>query len=91
VAVLHGLILDRLLGMDQEALSQQDYLTYTRDEVDAFQAAMSGQAQLSFILRATRIEQVTAVAAAGDKMPQKSTYFYPKILTGLVINDLTRS
>jgi uncharacterized protein (DUF1015 family) len=89
VAVLHVLILDRLLGLEQEALSQQENLTYTRDEAEALQAAASGQAQLSFILNPTRIEQVTAVAAAGDKMPQKSTYFYPKVLTGLVINDLT--
>ncbi len=88
VAVLQVLILNRLLGLEQEALSQQENLTYTRDEAEALQAVASGQAQLSFILNPTRIEQVTAVAAAGDKMPQKSTYFYPKILTGLVINDL---
>jgi uncharacterized protein (DUF1015 family) len=88
VAVLHVLILNRLLGLEQEALSQQENLTYTRDEAEALQAAASGRAQLSFILNPTRIEQVTAVAAAGDKMPQKSTYFYPKVLTGLVINDL---
>jgi uncharacterized protein (DUF1015 family) len=89
VAVLHVLILDRLLGLKQESLSQQENLTYTRDEAEALQAAASGRAQLSFILNPTLIEQVTAVAAAGDKMPQKSTYFYPKVLTGLVINDLT--
>ena len=86
--MLQVLILNRLLGLEQEALSQQENLTYTRDEAEALQAVVSGQAQLSFILNPTRIEQVTAVAAAGDKMPQKSTYFYPKILTGLVINDL---
>jgi len=89
VAVLQVLILQKLLGLNQEQLSQQENLTYTRGETEALQAAVSGQAQLSFILNPTRIEQVTAVAAAGDKMPQKSTYFYPKILTGLVINDLT--
>jgi uncharacterized protein (DUF1015 family) len=89
VAVLHVLILEKLLGLEQEGLSQQENLTYTRDEGEALRAAAGGQAQLSFILNPTRIEQVTAVAAAGDKMPQKSTYFYPKILTGLVINDLT--
>lgn len=89
VAVLQVLILQKLFGLEQEQLSQQSNLTYTRDETEALQAAASGQAQLAFILNPTRIEQVTAVAAAGDKMPQKSTYFYPKILTGLVINDLT--
>lgn len=89
VAALHVLILEKLLGLEQERMSQQENLTYTRDEAEALQAAAGGRAQLSFILNPTRIEQVTAVAAAGDKMPQKSTYFYPKILTGLVINDLT--
>ena len=89
VAVLQVLILQKQFGLEQEQLSQQSNLTYTRDETEALQAAASGQAQLAFILNPTRIEQVTAVAAAGDKMPQKSTYFYPKILTGLVINDLT--
>ncbi len=88
VAGLQVLILQKLLGLQQEQLSQQENLTYTRDETEALQAVTGGQAQLSFILNPTRIEQVTAVAAAGDKMPQKSTYFYPKILTGLVINDL---
>ncbi|MBE3587635.1 MAG: DUF1015 family protein, partial [Thermoanaerobacteraceae bacterium] len=44
--------------------------------------------QLAFFLNPTLVEEVTAVAAAGEKMPQKSTYFYPKLITGLVINPL---
>jgi len=91
VAVLHVLILGKLLGLEQETLARQENLTYTRVEAEAIQTVAGGQAQLSFILNPTRIEQVTAVAGAGDKMPQKSTYFYPKVLTGLVINDLRKS
>lgn len=88
VAVLHVLILQQLLGLEPESLARQENLAYTRDAVEAVQAVWGGGRQLAFILNPTRIEQVTAVAAAGDKMPQKSTYFYPKILTGMVINDL---
>ena len=50
----------------------------------------AGQAQALFWMNPTRIEQVRAVAAVGEKMPQKSTYFYPKLLTGLVFHALQR-
>ncbi len=89
VAALHVLVFQELLGMDPERMSHQENLTYTRDEGDAFRAVLEGKAQMVFILNPTKIEQVTAVAGAGDKMPQKSTYFYPKLLTGLILNDLT--
>lgn len=89
VAVLHTLILEKLLGINADKLSQQENLTYTRDEKEAFDSLISGQGQLVFLLNPTKIEQLTAVAEAGDKMPQKSTYFYPKIITGLIMNDLT--
>ncbi len=89
VAVLHVLILQQLLGLEPEQMAHQENLTYTRGAAEAIKAVLGGEGQLAFIMNPTRIEQVTAVAAAGDKMPQKSTYFYPKILTGMVINDLT--
>ncbi|MGB9793213.1 MAG: DUF1015 domain-containing protein [Thermacetogeniaceae bacterium] len=89
VSVLHVLILQQLLGIDAEKMSRQEHLNYTRSTEEAIHALNNGSAQLAFILNPTRIEQITAVASAGDKMPQKSTYFYPKLLTGLVINDLT--
>lgn len=89
VSVLHVLILQELLGIDAEKMSQEENLRYTRDVEEAIQALNKGDGQLAFILNPTRIEQITAVASAGDKMPQKSTYFYPKLLTGLVINNLT--
>ena len=48
----------------------------------------SGKAQCAFILNPTRVAEIRDVAASGEKMPQKSTYFYPKLITGLVINSL---
>ncbi|MDH7577773.1 MAG: DUF1015 domain-containing protein [Bacillota bacterium] len=89
VTALHILIFQELLGIGPEKMSHQENLTYTRDEKEAVRIFLEEEGQLVFFLNPTRIEQVTAVAAAGDKMPQKSTYFYPKLLTGLILNDLT--
>ncbi|NLC08271.1 MAG: DUF1015 domain-containing protein [Syntrophomonadaceae bacterium] len=88
VAILDNLILDQMLGIGSEQRKNQDHLTYTRSEEEALNQVNSGVDQLAFFLNPTQVEEVTAVAAAGDKMPQKSTYFYPKLITGLVINPL---
>lgn len=88
VAVLDNLILDQILGIGSEQRKNQDNLTYTRSEQEALEAVDTGYEQLAFFLNPTRVEEVTEVASAGDKMPQKSTYFYPKLITGLVINPL---
>jgi uncharacterized protein (DUF1015 family) len=89
VAVLQCLILEDILGIDREARAGGNYLTYTRDVGGAMDLVDSGQYQAVFYLNPTLVREVTEVAAAGDKMPQKSTYFYPKLVTGLVINDFT--
>lgn len=86
-AVLQTLIFQQLLGLTQDSIAKQENITYTRDTEAAIDA-LSKNAQLVFLLNPTKISQIMAVAASGDKMPQKSTYFYPKLLTGLVINDL---
>ena len=88
VSVLHNLILERLLGIDKENMAKQKNLTYTRSTDEAFEAVKRGKANCTFILNPTRVREIGEVAAAGEKMPQKSTYFYPKIITGLVINPL---
>lgn len=88
VSVLHTLILEKALGIDRENLASQKNLTYTRSLDDALSSVEGGTAQCAFILNPTRVEEIGAVAAAGEKMPQKSTYFYPKLITGLVMNDL---
>jgi len=88
VSVLHSLVLERCLGIDKENMANQKNLTYTRDAAQALAAVDSGSANCAFLLNPTRVEQIAAVAAAGDKMPQKSTYFYPKLITGAVMNQL---
>lgn len=92
VNVLHKLILKKVLGIGQEQLATQSNIEYIKDLGDAVDKAIeevdSRTSQAAFFMNATRIEQVKAVAGAGEKMPQKSTFFYPKIYTGLVINKL---
>jgi uncharacterized protein (DUF1015 family) len=90
VNILHVLILERLLGIDKENMKNQKNLTYTRDPAEAIEAVESGGANCAFLINATRVDEIAAVAGAGEKMPQKSTYFYPKLVTGHVMNRLTK-
>lgn len=91
VTVLHALVLERVLGIDRENMANQKNLTYTRSVKEACESVSSGAAQCAFLLNPTRVEEIGAVASAGEKMPQKSTYFYPKLVTGLVMNNLKSS
>ncbi|MBR4798745.1 MAG: DUF1015 family protein, partial [Clostridia bacterium] len=86
VSILHSYILERALGIDKENMANQINLRYTRSAEEALSAVRSGKASAAFIINATKIPQIKAVALAGDKMPQKSTYFYPKLKSGLVMN-----
>ncbi len=88
VTVLHTLVLERLLGIDKENMANQKNLSYTRDFGEAIQAVDNGEANASFILNPTRVSEIRDVAAASEKMPQKSTYFYPKLITGLTMNRM---
>jgi uncharacterized protein (DUF1015 family) len=88
VAILQTLVLDEGLGVDAEAVTAGNVLTYIRDARAAEQAVRGGSAQLAALLRPTPVKQLRDVALAGERMPQKSTYFYPKLITGLVLNPL---
>lgn len=92
VNVLHKLILEKHLDICDAKLASQSHLVYIKDLGDAIDKSIarvdSGQSQSVFFMNAPRIEQVQAVAAAGEKMPQKSTFFYPKIFSGLTIRKL---
>ena len=88
LAVLHAAILEDRLGISAADVAMGGRLAYTRDEADAIRAVASGEAKAAILVRPTRLEQLAAVASAGDVMPQKSTYFYPKLLTGLVFYPL---
>ena len=88
VTVLHTLVLEKIFGIDAENMAKQINLTYTRLFDEAVEGVKNGKFQCAFILNPTRVTEIRDVAAAGEKMPQKSTYFYPKLITGLVMNKL---
>jgi uncharacterized protein (DUF1015 family) len=85
VSVLHSIILDRMLGIGAREMSAQSNLSYTRDPEEAMGKVDGAEYQMLFLVNSTRVDEVDAVAAAGDKMPQKSTFFYPKLITGLLM------
>jgi uncharacterized protein (DUF1015 family) len=87
-AVLEALVLRGVLGMTDDDIENLSGLAYAKDSTDALEAVERGRADAAFILRGTPIDQVREVAAAGETMPPKSTFFYPKVPTGLVINPL---
>jgi len=87
VSILHDLILHQMLGVGPQELAAGAHVAYTIDAEEAQQKVLSGGGA-AFLMRSTPVAQVQSVAAAGDKMPQKSTYFFPKLITGLVLRPL---
>ncbi len=88
LALLHTAVLGDRLGITAADVAAGETLIYTRSEADARGRVARGEAAAAILVRPTRLEELTAVAAAGDVMPQKSTYFYPKLLTGMVFYPL---
>jgi uncharacterized protein (DUF1015 family) len=88
-AVLEAVLLRGALKMSEDDISHLHGLDYSKDLADAIDAVETGRADVGFFMRATPVEQVQEVAEAGESMPPKSTYFYPKVPTGLVFNPLT--
>jgi len=88
VFILHRLILERLLGI-KEKDQDQHRIQIIKNGQRAIDLVKEGKFQLTFLLNPPRIEEVQEVASAGEFMPQKSTFFYPKLPTGLVINKIT--
>ena len=87
-AVLEALVLHGALGMSEDDISHLHGLDYARDKEQARERVEAGTAQAAFFMRATPVSQVRDVAATGESMPPKSTYFFPKVLTGMVFNLL---
>jgi len=85
---LHGLVLEPLLGIDAERLRNQTHIVYTRDADEAMRLVDSGERQMAFLLNHIDVKSVLDIASAGEKMPQKATYFYPKLLSGLVLRRM---
>ena len=88
VAILTETVLRPLLGIDQAALVAGERVDFTEDIEEASRRTERGRFRLAFLVNAVRVEQVTAVADRGELMPPKSTFFYPKLHTGLVLNPL---
>ena len=85
---LHSIILDRLLGLDAEKVREQTNIRYLRDAAEAVDQVRRGEADVAFLTNPVTMEQLREVAFAGDVMPQKSTDFFPKLLSGLTIYAL---
>ena len=88
VVRLHSVVLQSVLGLSEASIREQKNLEYLRDAREAVQRVRSGEANVAFLMNPARIEQVRDVALAGEVMPQKSTDFYPKLLSGLTVYAL---
>ena len=88
VRFLHDRLLGQVLGIDEEAVRDEKHLHYVRGLDAAIEEARSGAAQIAFLLKPTSIQQVADTSFAGGVMPQKSTDFYPKLLSGMLIYRL---
>ena len=91
-SILHKLVLDKILGIDEEKLAKGENLEYVKDKPEAIDDAISqiqaGQKQVVFFMNPIKMQQLKMVTDAGERMPPKSTYFYPKMYTGLTIQKL---
>jgi uncharacterized protein (DUF1015 family) len=87
--VLETLLLKGALGLSDEDISHFNGLFYARDTAEALRVVRAGEYEAAFLMRPTPIEQIREVAAEGENMPPKSTYFFPKLLTGLLFNPLS--
>jgi len=88
VTVLHSLVLQHLLGLSPQTQEKQENVTYVRDAGEAVNRVLSGEHQVGFLVNPTPMWQVEAVGEAGETMPQKSTLFYPRLQSGLVMRDI---
>ena len=85
---LHKVILEEIIGMSEEDIRAQKHIHYIRDAAEAVEEVKKGNAQVAFLMNPVRMEEVRDVAFSGEVMPQKSTDFYPKMLSGLTIYSL---
>ena len=88
LTVLHEIILKKELGFSQEELMAQDGVKYEKQEHVSFESVKSGKASACFIMAYPKMQDIIDISQEGLRMPQKSTYFYPKLLSGVVINPL---
>jgi len=89
VTILHELVLERTMGLTKESVARRENIDYLRDPMTGISAVDRGEANFLFMLNPTRMDQIRACTAAGERMPQKSTDFYPKVISGLVMLPLS--
>ena len=90
VTTLHLLILEHILGLTPDQQLNGESIRYSQDEEAVLQALEKEDFQAAFILNPPKAVDVSTIANGGEKMPQKSTYFYPKLISGLVVNKIDR-
>ncbi|MFH1588227.1 MAG: DUF1015 domain-containing protein [Candidatus Diapherotrites archaeon] len=88
VSLLHELILNKCMGISKEMIAKKEHIDYIKDVTKTIEAVDLKKFQIGFLMNATKMSQVEEVCLAGERMPQKSTYFYPKILTGVIFNKI---
>jgi uncharacterized protein (DUF1015 family) len=88
VVQLHSILLDRILGLSQERITQLGNVHFIREADEAVDLVHQGKADVAFLIKPITMDQLRDVSLAGDVMPQKSTDFYPKLLSGLAIYAL---
>lgn len=88
LVVLHKLVLSKFLGFSEEDQMKQNGVKYLKKEKEALEAIKNGEASVVFLMATPSIQLIKEVSSQGHRMPQKSTYFYPKLSSGLVINPL---
>jgi uncharacterized protein (DUF1015 family) len=88
VVQLHRCLLEGVLGLSEESIRNQQNISYVRDAEEALSRVHSGKANVAFLMNPVRMDQVRDIAFAGEVLPQKSTDFYPKLLSGLTIYAL---
>ena len=88
VVQLHKCLLEHVLKISEDAIRNQENVSYCREAAEALSQVRSGKVQIAFLMNPVRMEQVRDIALAGEVLPQKSTDFYPKLLSGLTIYAL---
>jgi uncharacterized protein (DUF1015 family) len=88
VVQLHSILLDRILGLSQERITQLGNVRFIREATEAVEQVHAGEADVAFLIKPVTLDQMRDVSLSGDVMPQKSTDFYPKLLSGLAIYAL---
>jgi uncharacterized protein (DUF1015 family) len=91
VTVLHTLVIEKILGLNKGTDEAAAKIKYSHEEDEAISLVKDGKYQVALLLNPTRVEDVVAIASKYEKMPQKSTFFYPKLLSGLVMNKIDLS